>query len=74
MPSITISLDEELMKLGKDYAMRHQTSLDNLILALLEEAVKPKETDWLDECFSIMDRANANSRGKKWRREEVYDD
>lgn len=73
MPSITISIDEELMKRGKEYAIRHQTSLDNLILTLLEDVVKPRETGWLDECFRLMDRAQANSGGKTWRREDAYD-
>ena len=31
MPNITISLEEDLMKLGRRYAEKHQTSLNALI-------------------------------------------
>jgi hypothetical protein len=73
MPNITISLDEQLLKLGRQYAERHQTSMNALIRNLLEQTVKSDSTQWLDECFSLMDRANASSAGKSWKREDLYD-
>ena len=73
MPNITISLDEELLNLGKQYAEKHQVSLDALIKKLLEQQVKPRSTNWLDECFALMDKAAASSDGQKWRREDLYD-
>ena len=73
MPNITISLDEELLKSGRRYAERHNTSLNALIRNLLEQTVKLQSKAWLEECFRLMDRANANSHGKRWTREELYD-
>ena len=73
MPNITISLDEELLKSGRKYAEKHQTSLNALIRKLLEDTVRLQSNDWLEECFNLMDRADANSKGKKWQREELYD-
>jgi len=35
--------------------------------------ISPDATQWLDECFALMDRANARSRGKRWKREDLYD-
>jgi hypothetical protein len=73
MPNITVSLDEDLLKSGRRYAQKHQTSMNALIRTLLEHTVQPQSKDWLDECFSLMDRARVNSKGKRWKREDLYD-
>ncbi|MBT8363119.1 MAG: hypothetical protein KJP23_00340 [Deltaproteobacteria bacterium] len=72
MPNITISLDEELLKSGRRYAQKHQTSINALIRKLLEQTVRFQSDDWLEECFQLMDRAGGNSEGRKWSREELY--
>jgi ribonuclease D len=72
MPNITISLDENLVRCGRDYARKHGTSLNALIRKLLEETVTESAENWLDDCFNRMDRAQADSRGRKWRREDLY--
>jgi hypothetical protein len=72
MPNITISIDEDLLKSGRRYAEKHQTSLNALIRKLLEQTVRSQSDDWLEECFSLMDRASGNSEGRKWVREELY--
>ena len=72
MPNITISLDEELLKSGRRYAEKHQTSMNALIRKLLEQTVRSQSDDWLEECFDLMDRAGGNSEGQKWNREELY--
>jgi plasmid stability protein len=73
MPNITVSLDEDLLKSRRKYAQKHHTSMNALIRTLLEQTVQPQSKDWLDECFDLMDRARANSRGKRWKREDLYD-
>jgi hypothetical protein len=73
VPNITISLDEQLLKLGRQYAEKHQTSMNALIRSLLEQTVKSDSTQWIDECFSLMDRAGGHSKGRRWKREELYD-
>ncbi len=73
MPNITISLDEDLLKSGRRYAQKHQTSLNALIRTLLEQNVRSQSKNWLEECFQLMDRTNVNSKGQQWRREELYD-
>ena len=72
MPNITISLDKDLLKFGRRYAEKHQTSINALIRKLLEQTVKSDSDNWLEECFNVMDRTNANSRGRTWSREELY--
>jgi hypothetical protein len=39
---------------------------------LLEQTVQPHSGEWLDECFNLMDRAHVNSKGKRWKREDLY--
>jgi hypothetical protein len=73
MPNITISIEEKLLKSGRQYAEKHQTSMNALIRTLLEQTVKRDSIQWLDECFALMDRANARSKGKRWKREDLYD-
>jgi hypothetical protein len=73
LKNITISLDNKLLEAGRQYAKKHNTSLNALIRRLLAQAVLPTSRDWLDECFSLMDQTNANSSGLKWKREDLYD-
>ena len=73
MPNITISLDEDLLKAGRQYANEHNTSVNALVRKLLEQTVQSKSKVWLDECFKLMDQAKANSHGKRWKREDLYD-
>ena len=74
MPNITISLDEDLLKSGRRYAEKHQTSLNALIRKLLDQTINIESTDWLDECFNLMDQAGGDSKGRQWKREDLYDE
>jgi hypothetical protein len=71
MPNVTISLEDKLLKEGRKYARSQGTSLNSLIRKLLLNTVKSTSHDWLKECFVLMDQANADSHGEKWRREDV---
>ena len=73
MPNITISIDEKLLKNGREYAKRHHTSMNALIRSLLERTLRVDSSQWIDECFALMDRANVSSKGKRWKREDLYD-
>jgi len=73
MKNITLAIDEETLEAGRAYAERHGTSLNALVRDLLRRTVLSHSTDWIDEQFAQMDRMKANSRGKRWRREDLYD-
>ena len=73
MPNITISIDEKLLKFGREYAEKHHTSVNALIRNLLEQTVKSDSTQWLDHAWALMDLRDARSRGKRWKREDLYD-
>ena len=73
MPNVTISLDEDLLKSGREYAKKHNTSVNALIRKLLEQTVRSHSENRLNECFKLMDQAAVNSHGKRWKREDLYD-
>jgi hypothetical protein len=73
MKNITISIEEDVLEAGREYAKRHNMSLNSLIRKLLAQTVRSESQNWLEECFALMDQANANSKGQKWTREELYD-
>ncbi|MBE3575369.1 MAG: hypothetical protein IMW99_07990 [Firmicutes bacterium] len=73
MRNITISVDDRLLEAGREYARKHNMSLNALIRKLLAQTVLPSSRNWLDECFQMMDRAGVKLGGRTWRREELYD-
>jgi hypothetical protein len=73
MPNITISVDEKLLKSGREYAEKHHTSVNALIRSLLEQTVRTDSAQWVDECFALMDRAAPRSKSTRWKREDLYD-
>lgn len=72
MPNITISINEKLLKKNREYSKEHQTTLNTLIRDLLAKTVEDSSEKWLDEFFSLIDKAKGNSKGKKWKREDLY--
>lgn len=72
MKNITLSIDEETLKAGREYAKKHNISLNALIRRLLKQTVKKTSNQWIKESFQLMDKAQANSQGQKWKREDLY--
>jgi hypothetical protein len=72
MPDITLSMEEERIKAGRSYAAQHNTSLNELIRDVLQKTAENHGAQWRDECFALMDELKIDSKGKVWRREDVY--
>jgi hypothetical protein len=73
MSNITLSIDDDLLEAGRRYAQEHNTSLNALVRELLAGKVTKSSDDWLTEAFLLMDRAKGDSKGKKWKRDDLYD-
>ncbi len=73
MKNLTISLDEKLLKEGREYSRKHNISLNRLLRNTLVKTFSPKTSQWLDEVFMTMDKTKASLKGKKWKREDIYD-
>jgi hypothetical protein len=72
MKNITLSIEDEVLQAGREYARRHNMSFNVLVRRLIEQTVIPKKGKWLEDTFSLMDRVNASSDGVTWTREELY--
>lgn len=72
MKNITLALDEKIIKAGREYARTHNLTLNSLIRKLLQQTVSRGSTNWVDECFALMDEAGAVSTRRTWKREDLY--
>ena len=72
MKNLTLAVDERLIEDGRKYAREHHTSLNALLRELLERVVRERRTDWVADCVKEMDAAHGGSKGKKWKREDLY--
>lgn len=71
--NVTLSIPEGMLRAGRDYAKKHHMSLNALIRNLLARVVMRSSSQaWLTECFRLMDQAKADSKGKRWDREDLY--
>jgi hypothetical protein len=72
MKNITLALDEKTIDAGRDYAQRHNTTLNTLVRDLLEKTVLADRMAAVQEMFRLMDSHPGNSQNKRWSREELY--
>jgi hypothetical protein len=70
---VSITIEDTTLEACRQYAEAHGMSLDEAIQHVLESSVSPRRKEWLDECFQLMDQAGADSQGRHWNREELYD-
>jgi hypothetical protein len=72
MKNITLSIDEETLDAGREYAQRHQTTLNALVRELLVKTVLSDRKAAVSEMFRLMDAHPGNSHGRRWTREDLY--
>jgi hypothetical protein len=72
MKNITLALDEETLEAGRDYAQRHNTTLNALVRELLVKKVLADKNAAVREMFRLMDAHPGNSGGNRWSREDLY--
>lgn len=72
MRNITLSIDEDILKLGREYARSHNLSFNVLVRRLIEQTVKKTDSSWVDDTFDYIDRNIDSSAGITWKREDLY--
>jgi hypothetical protein len=72
MKNITLAIDEDTIKAGREYARKHNLTLNSLVRKLLQQTVSKDAKNWIEESFSLMDKANSTSIKKTWKREDLY--
>ena len=53
-------------------AHKRSLSLNSLVRRLLKQSVTKASSHWIIETFQIMEKAKASSKGRRWKREELY--
>ena len=73
----TIYLEPELHRMLKVKAAESSKSVSDLVNDAVRETLVGYDASdpesWLEEGFKLMDRADANSEGRKWKRADLYD-
>jgi hypothetical protein len=72
MKNITLSIDEKVIKAGREYARRHNISFNALVRRLIEQEVLSKSAQWLEDTFALMDTLTISPNHESWTREELY--
>ena len=72
MRNITLSIEDDVLQAGREYARIHNMSFNVLVRRLIEQTVVPKKGQWLEDTFTLMDKLNVSSGNQKWTREELY--
>jgi hypothetical protein len=72
MKNITLSMEEETLKAGREYAQMHNLSFNDLVRKLVAQTVLPGKNLWLEDTFTLMNMLNVSSEGRSWTREELY--
>lgn len=71
MKNITLSIPDDLLLKCREYAQKHNTSLNQIIRDLLKNAVQSKNT--VDKLLEKSDRLAVNTDNYTWNRDEIYD-
>jgi len=69
---LTITLPERLAEAARNYAHRHNTTLEDLVRQLLDRELAADSAAWVDALFARMDEAGGDSRGATWSRDDLY--
>ena len=73
MKNVTIAIDEETLEAGREYARAHHTTLNGMIRELLRRTViNDSRATWADEFLELAETAGGDSKGKKWKREDLH--
>lgn len=72
MRNITLSIDDDMLQAGREYARIHNMSFNVLVRKLIEQTVVSRKGQWLDDTFSLMDKLAVSSEAQEWTREELY--
>lgn len=71
MPNITLSIPEELLKNGRQYARARGTSLNGLVRELLSATIATP-SDSADSIISRLRHSSGDSKGIRFSREELH--
>ena len=73
MKNITLSIPEDLIKQGREYAAKHGTTLNSLIRRLLKSTVQPDQQSKAKQILEEMKKLKSRVKQIDWTREDIYE-
>ena len=73
MANVTLSIDDKVLDAGRKFAQKQGISFNALIRQLLTKTVIRHDRDWLDSFFEAADKIKPSSKGRSWKRGDLYD-
>lgn len=71
MANVTLSIDDELLRKGREYASSRGTSLNALVRTLLSELTARSDAE-ITEIVARLRSSPGDSKGVRFRREDLY--
>ena len=71
MANLTLSIDDELLNRGRNYAQARGTSLNSLVRKFLADAVSTPDAS-VDSMIERLRQSSGDSKGVKISREELH--
>jgi len=74
MSNLTISIDEEVLKLARIKALKQGTSVNAVLRDYLESysGSRQIQEDSIKDLLTLSQNAQSRSNGKKWSRDELH--
>lgn len=72
MRNITLSFPDDLIEKGRNYARKHDMSLNALVRDAFRRMVESEMEDPTADIFEALERASGRSDGRRWTRDEIY--
>jgi hypothetical protein len=73
MKNVTITMDEQTLRAGREYASAHHTSFNSLIRDLLRRTVvREAQVTWAEDFLKLAAKAGGDSHGRAWKREDLH--
>ncbi len=73
MKNITLSMPDDLLRKGREYAEKHGTSLNQLIRDLLSNYIQGQQKTAIENLLKMSDQVSVKTKSIKWNRDEIYD-
>ena len=74
MPNVTLSIPEDLLKEGRKYAQKNNTSLNALIRMVLSKIIQKRKSSGNEGFIKLSNKLNLKSNGSKFNRAAIYED
>lgn len=77
MASLTLSIDEELLRRARIRALELGTSVNTLVRDFLESFAERDQAQWaMDEIVAMakQSRASSGPGGRSWTRDDIYEE